>query len=1748
LADGLDVEPPSDACFNSTGVTSLPDLQRLYDSNRFLDAFRQSSGYWKRSTSIQDLSIEELIFGGRLAFRLGGWRLSRRLFRAAYAREPANPRVRYFARHARRRTRFLDDLREFESNPDICADDPEMQAAWLASHAVTWAFLRDFTTAHKCLDRAHSLQDRDGWVTSCESDVLGLEDRWSEALKSAELAWEIDSGAPHAARSLANSLLNTGRVPEAAERLTAASDHCQSFEVVHLACWYQCALAETFEGDRRRRALDLAKRLAECLPTLTPLADRDSRRVIARIHLDIAELADDHAEMERWAEEARIPFYRKILSNLRQNPAGQRKRLPFTRTIQKHQACLPTSLASALATVGQQLDPDVMASEITFGGTMEWAAAEWLEKRGFTVRFFAVTPETATALIKNGIGFVLTLEGDDNAHAVAAVGLDEAAGTLIIHDPMAYRSAEYLLEGLAKNREPLGIRGMAVVPAGKTALLDGLLPEAEVALMTAAQEQQKALALFGPSAAREIVRDIEQKFPSHPGTRLLRSIQAAEDGHTGEALLSFQRLLNEFPNSPYLRFRLLGACRMRGSTALMRETLAGVVEGGILPGVQSQQDWRFPPVRYVAEYADLLSVSAQTRPAASALLNGLIRRQPQSAEGWHVLGDLHWREHDIEGALLCFRLASCQASDNEHYAFAYCDALARNHRQKEGFSWLESRVRKFINTPRAVGTWVTWIRALEAWGQPDRALSTCSEALAHQGTKPELLGFVVPFLARMGQWQEAKEQLGMLERTGNMPLFREAAVEFYRLIGDLRSSIENAQDWVRECPHHMRARSALVDLIARRDGAGRALELASRWTAENPGHDELEELRYRQLGRAGEPRWKKYSVLLRRLRRNPEDGWAWRELAFHCIEDSERADVRRQARVQKRLPALLRECDRTAPEEPATIGAHAQRCQADGQWSEAASGWLNSIERDPTNSYGYQRLWECLAGFESEQQREFWNKIEPILLRSPGHLSIAHEIVPLLAQRFGVSLAEEAVTRWNQLRPDDPEIVQSLADLLLEHGQGRTDAGRAYELLRPAVDHFPFHLGLRMSLVQACRKLSKVAEAEDGLREIVRRHPDNSNARIQFAWVHELHGQGDAARNLLEEARISDPQNTQVSDTLVQILIRHGQFDEARTLVLATLESAPRDVTWRDRAIKLFLECGDEEGAVTAARAGVNIYPRGAYPWFLLGVTLNKLRRFARPGEIELCFRRSVSLNPVFFDAADLLSVLLAEQRRYEESESVMLNIRPRLGDPSPAQGRLAWIHRQQGKKPEGRNEMASVVRAYPWYLWGWGLLMDWLLEDKAWDQAREMLGIVREELRTNPRFRRQRLVVLQSAGLPVNQLDAEWTELLRDFPEELSLHLHRYDLLRDAKRVAEAQAVLNAFHPSDPTNPYYLARLVEVRAQERKLDEAIRAMQGILYAEAESSAWPADYAWEALKKAQFVDRAYDEARRSLEKQRRPTPQAFSILCSHALEHAGTEKKVPQLLWRSWFPDKGVREVLRLLKLADSSPWADAAYGAKALDRLNSLGHYRLVINYWKKHKGEVEADVRTWSETGRALASMKRRAEAREFLSSWRRRKGVSMWVIANYVGCFSALSKSDLKEIVSSSGDALRDLPHDHCARYLAHVKAEACALLGDTQGLLNTWTQYRSYFDCKETGNEWFQDRRRPLLTDIPMLVRFLEQKEYGLYRKTVRRLRWRHILGSLVKRRTRAQSTRIPWWTWVILIWFLLQLLRTLEPAK
>ena len=1132
--------------------------------------------------------------------RLGGRRLSRRLLRAALTRNPSNPKVRYFTQWLHRRGwGLLDELRSWEVHPDLEGADANTQASWLASQAVVWASLRDFARAHVCIERAKSLATKESWVFSCASDVLGLEDRRDEALQFAQISWEMNPGTPYAARSLGESLVNLRRIREAAERLSNATEGCESFELAQIACWHMCALAETAEGEERGRVLARAQELAEQASSLAPLADRETRVSLARSRLDIAELQDDHAGMERWADEVRSPFHRNMLDNLRKNPDGLRIRMPFRRAIQKHDECLPTSVASALAAMGMPIDAEAMAAEITFGGTPEWAAAEWLEKKGLEVRFFAVTADVASRLIKNGIAFVVTLEVDANAHAVAVVGLDAAAGTLIVHDPSMLRTTEYLLESLGKDETPLGPRAMAMVPRDQAAELDGLLPKDDAEAAAAKMAYQRAIQLGGPAATREVVEKLAERLPTHPVTRLLIAMQAVEDGKVGVALLEFQKLLQQFPGSALVRARLLASCRSLGDTALMRRTLAGVVERGIVPGVQSQQSWWHPPSAYVSEYADLLRESAETKEQARTLLYRVLAREGSCAQVWHTLADLLWDDRDCEGAVLAYRLAAGLAANNEHYARAYSYALGNLGRQDEGLNWLEHRVRSFGRSSRAIATWITWINALEDWGHPERALAAAEESLTNHGASPELLGFVVPFLARMGHWEEADGLLSRLKDAGNSGRYHEAASDFHRRKGELEKGVQHAEAWVQESPLSMEARRELLRLVAKKDGTDAAADLAARWLVQHPGHDDLEQLYSQYLDSDIRAAMEKVcgAAPARETKSGRRLGVARDGLQlYRRVRIKKRKEPRKIATahpcpdcgMRSDGPGRRRNHARARSVERGARAMGRSRCALD-EFHQTRAAQL--VQLSP--GVGVPGTIQC-----GRAARDLAKTLGPAA-QLPGRLDAARETIVLVAQRFGVSSAEETVSAWNRKRPHDPEVTEAYADLLLEQGHGRTDAQRALDLLQPAVARFPYHLGLRFSLASAQRKLGKFQEAEQTLQEIIRRHPDNSAAQIHLARVAERHGKIDEALSTLAIAASRDPQNVDIFDARARILLNGGKYKEARAVVDEAMIRFPSSVNWRERAIRLYTDSGDNEAAVRIARAGIVVYPRGAYLWFL---------------------------------------------------------------------------------------------------------------------------------------------------------------------------------------------------------------------------------------------------------------------------------------------------------------------------------------------------------------------------------------------------------------------------------------------------------------------------------------------------------------------------------------------------------------------
>ncbi|HPC83322.1 MAG TPA: hypothetical protein P5234_08070 [Thermoanaerobaculaceae bacterium] len=73
-------------------------------------------------------------------------------------------------------------------------------------------------------------------------------------------------------------------------------------------------------------------------------------------------------EPERMADrDGRItsPFFRAVVENLRAHGPGREKLLGYRPVMQKHDTCLPASIAAALGAFGVQVDEDAMAAALT---------------------------------------------------------------------------------------------------------------------------------------------------------------------------------------------------------------------------------------------------------------------------------------------------------------------------------------------------------------------------------------------------------------------------------------------------------------------------------------------------------------------------------------------------------------------------------------------------------------------------------------------------------------------------------------------------------------------------------------------------------------------------------------------------------------------------------------------------------------------------------------------------------------------------------------------------------------------------------------------------------------------------------------------------------------------------------------------------------------------------------------------------------------------------------------------------------------------------------------------------------------------------------------------------------------------------------------------------------------------------------------------------------------------------------------
>jgi tetratricopeptide (TPR) repeat protein len=1429
-----------------------------------------------------------------------------------------------------------------------------------------------------------------------------------------------------------------------------------------------CAKAERSPQALR---LSLAQEAAACcqrLEELSPLGDRFARQTFAACRFDIAMVAEDAAAMLAEAQKLPQPVDRQVSSNLAGATQRRRVLLNVKAVFQKQDRCLPTSIAAVAGTFGRTIDADELAKLLTYNGTPMWRALSWLRQNGYVAKVFILTPELCSALLNNGAAFVYTFNTSlDNSHATAAVGIDEAAGLLLYHDPAGERFGRILLKSVGECEQPLGPWALAFAPPDKAATLDCIGPD-DAELGELCQQFWHAMAQRDTGALASIVERMERQWPASSVTAAFKAQRQMLTTELAAGIAAIERLCAQHPKSVELQRMLLGGLSRTRDTARIREFLGEIVSRGRIPGISDVLPWSFPPSSCVARLADLQGLTAEGAPAARKLLLRLLERDPSCAMAYHALGDVCLRQGQLKDAQLPYKVASLLGHTDEHFARAAFDCCRLLGEGEDGLAYLSQRVERLGRLVEGAPPWATLITAREDCGDISGALAAAHDALAARPDDAELLVFLVRFWLRMGEGEKTQALLEQLEKGPSRPRYLEAAVHYYRAKGQWQRALELCEEWAAQTPDSVDAHRMLASLMRNRQTIFEVAKVAESWARQRPDDEEFEFIQYDQL-RASYRDENQEAFVRLRLKRNPQDAWAWRELGHILVGRCECLAPSRRGELLPQVEEAVAAAKRLAPNDAATAYLSARLAEMQGRWEECIELLLGGLRVEPESGFAYGRAWENSANLPLAAQEDVLQKLQERLLLSVGPLHHARNLALSVASRLGWEYALRLVRQWKQHRPGDPELIEAYVDVLLEHGRGRTDAAEAITELQEALKRYPQHFDLRISLAHAYGRMLQDDSRRQILSDALKSWPLDSRVRISLAADMMAARQHQAAIELLREGTLLSPQDPACVLQLARAQYDSGDAPSATATLKAALELLPEDVAIRRQLVRWVNEAGDTPAALEIVRGGLKLYPESAVFWHMLADTMINGQAGYDVKEAEAALRRALEGNYAYYDAADVLAWLLGMQHRFDEARAVIRDIMPTLPNAAPAQGRLAWLTWISGLKRQAVDELAAVTAAHPDYRWGWWSLMQWLEELEAPDLTCRLLENMPPAVLTDPDITARRLDLLGKAQLSRDKLDAMWAQALEDFPRNEDLLERRFDVLADRDAWDEARELMRRMETSCGQSPYILYRKIAIAAHDKDVPAVVGAALGIFRTSGvgnlQAATWRLLVQWGLyLPAAQAVldeiaaDKSFDVA----------------AVCS-MIDHAEHLESRPSVM--RWLAD-------RMLKCQ----WDlnHMVLGA-ALEDLNLIDR-RYVKRFLSSNESLCRSHTRLWAAIGHHLATGNDPLAIVDWISDWRQRQGVEMIAVSYYrlsfgarpgsrwsrlanlyVDAWLALGRrpgglrssagADWLAIYEASRDALERLPEDKTL--LMHVTAlcEALLALGRMDEFLQAVDRYRN-----------------------------------------------------------------------------------------
>lgn len=1493
---------------------------------------------YKKLTSICPLEeiedIESILLASGITHNLGANDASRKFAFKAWRMDNTHPKAMFYkASEIFHNKGALPALMFTRKNDLKFKGDAEITSWWHSLKVELYAFLRDFKQADIWHKKAVEAKEDEPWVWVSQARSLENQDRYEDSFKASHKAYKIDQNNRTAIFSLAHSLIISKRDEEALKLL---EHFAKKFENVWLL--KQLADLQT-EANIHDKAYSNYRRILE----IAPIKEEGFNEWLYASLSDSAYKNGDINKSIEYAEISKNKFHKRIVDHLKKSdPKKKRKLLNVGFVRQHHMTCAPATVTNISRYWKKKAEHLDVANEMCYDGTPAYRERGWADKNGWITKEFKINFENSKALIDRGIPFTLTTIQPGNGHLQAIMGYDERRNTLLIRDPYYKHISEYEADGLLKDQESTGPRGMVLVPLEHSHLLDGLQFQEDeqydylYRIDTLLDEYKREDAL-------KVLEEMKAKFPTHRLTWSAHWALARFDSNNVALLKSIEQLREKFPDDVNLKLSFLSV----SDEFVSREERLRVLEDFC-------KDEKTDPLLWQM-FGYELSRDAEEYDKALRWLYKTIRFLPTTGATYRFLGDIFWSRRMYDDATKLYRIAACLQDKDEQFAYTYFLAERHLNRTEEALDFLRDRYERFGHLSYLPVQ--TLFHALRELGRVPEAFEFIEDAIKKRPDDGELKIFAAEAKARFGKKDEAKLLLEETrQKTSPQNWFMTAAL-IEELEGNFKKCLEYWREIVKLDPLSYDGHERIASMLSIIEGKESAQKYLQKVTRKFPHNRSLIKLRLSYLH---ENITEGIAVLRHLVQLDPRDAWSQRELSRWLLRVKKYDKAFEASQIALKID----------PNDALNHWIYGTVLEATDKKSEAAEAYKKALTLNADAEYALACWMDmCRTIDEKKDVLQFARtQLETQKVFGSGITSYRQYAKNIIKPQILLDELKNIYSQNKDLRESYSVIIEQLIDM--------NQLDDALKFAQTAVNKFPLMYETWADLASVHRYRGENEKDIEALQRSLEIYENWAYGIQLLSDAFVRGGRLEDAKQILQDAVRRIPLDNYLYGCLADILWQLDEKNEA-------IETAKRAITldpeyeWAWRMIKFWSEDIDQPNLAAELAKQLTIdKPKDAKTHLIYAEAL-EMDEFSQ--EYHDAIEKVLELDPQNVRALARKANLLADTGKFSEAFEVC---NTKLSDgfvPEQLRYVRARIESKRGNQGECIKILEDITKTAPDYYPAWEQLASFYSDSE--ERKKDYLRVTRGMARLAP----QNPVTLGYFGEAClnngkrEEAKQVFRQAINASPDYEFGGLSLFDLHLEDNEFEEAASVLDILK-TFIKNDNSLLKEIFFNAKQGKLNDTEELFRNLCHSET-AQVHNFQYLFQQLKDFDvlhkpFVDKVIEESFYDAD----ANPYIGRIFIEKCWEKYGDKNCIERL--------QDIRK--------NQNVWA------KGMSRLIELmTHDKSVgdlTNFIYNNKQDLKSDTEVWAMGGYAFVTINDFESCKNWLADWKERDDIKPWMLWNY------------------------------------------------------------------------------------------------------------------------------------------------------